>query len=51
MKASRSGRAEVIDGYLYQEPIDRIHRVLGAIFVLASVLWLPTIYLFDSALR
>ena len=40
-----------LDGHLYREPIERIQGLVGAIFVLVSVLWLPTIYLLDSGLR
>ena len=51
MKVSWDEWTDARDGFLYREPIDPIHRVLGAIFVLASALWLPTIYLFDIGLR
>lgn len=43
--------SDLVDGYLYREPIERIQGVVGAIFILVSVLWLPTIYLFDIGLR
>ena len=42
---------DLVEGYLYREPIERIQGVVGAIFILVSVLWLPTVYLFDIGLR
>ena len=43
--------SDVPDDYLYRDPIERLHGLLGAIFILVSVFWLPTIYLLDSGLR
>lgn len=50
-EARSNARVAEIDGYLYLQPIERIQGLVGAIFILVSVLWLPTIYLLDSGLR
>jgi hypothetical protein len=53
MKATRDDAhvSDLVDSYLYREPIERIQGLVGTIFILVSVLWLPTIYLLDSGLR
>ena len=43
--------SDLVDGYLYRKPIERIQGIVGAIFILVSVLWLPTFYLLDVGLR
>jgi hypothetical protein len=43
--------ADPVDGYLYPDPIERLQGLVGAIFILISVLWLPSIYLLDGGLR